>query len=359
MNRKNAIFIAATGQNVGKTTVCLGILAGLQKRFSSVGFIKPVGQQHVRTTEGVDADKDVVLFKEHFHLQTSYQTMSPVLCPTGFTRDFLDNKVDEKGLFKKITSSFDSIAKEHPYVLVEGTGHVGVGSIFNVNNAQVAQALQMDVVLIATGGLGSAIDELALNIELCKKYGVTVRGVIVNRVLNDKRSMIEEYFPKALKRWDIPLLGLIPYLPYLSIPMMKDFEGLLKAPLISGERYRLRHFTKIRLVASSLDSYMKEIAPNELIITPACREDIILATLNNEHLETGMILTGQIAPRPELIERIKKTNIPILYAPFCSFDMMKMISTFSAKIQKDDLPKIKQAIDLVEQHLDFQRLCGL
>jgi len=46
MGRK-AIFIAATGQNVGKTTICLGLPAGLRKRFSRVGFIKPVGQQHV------------------------------------------------------------------------------------------------------------------------------------------------------------------------------------------------------------------------------------------------------------------------------------------------------------------------
>lgn len=365
--KKNAIFIAATDQNVGKTTLCLGILSGLQKRFSSIGFIKPVGQRHVRIDEQILADKDVQLFKEHFKLTSSYSSMSPVLCPAGFTRDYLDNKINQSELLQKVCSSFQTIAQEHPYVLVEGTGHVGVGSIFNLNNATVAKALDLDMVIIATGGLGSAIDELALNIEMCKAYGVRVHGVILNRVFQDKRQMILDYFPKALARWNIPLLGAVPFLPYLSIPMMKDFEGLLDAPLLAGERHRFRHFSEIRLIAGSIDSYLAEMAPNVLIITPACREDIIFATVERHEKERlfgadrkdfqgGMILTGQKAPRKELLDEIRKADIPTLFTPLGSFDAMKMITTFNAKIQKDDTPKIEQAIQLVEKHIDFDRL---
>jgi AAA domain len=67
------IFIAATRQHVGKTTVSLAMMSGLKKRFDKVGFIKPVGQQHVKVrSENQDAelrvDKDVCLVKEHFHL---------------------------------------------------------------------------------------------------------------------------------------------------------------------------------------------------------------------------------------------------------------------------------------------------
>jgi hypothetical protein len=39
------IFVAATRQHVGKTTVSLALMSGLQKRFNKVGFLKPVGQQ--------------------------------------------------------------------------------------------------------------------------------------------------------------------------------------------------------------------------------------------------------------------------------------------------------------------------
>ena len=39
------IFVAATRQHVGKTSVSLALTSGLQKRFDRVGFLKPVGQQ--------------------------------------------------------------------------------------------------------------------------------------------------------------------------------------------------------------------------------------------------------------------------------------------------------------------------
>jgi len=42
------IYVAATQQHVGKTTTCLSLISGLKKRFpQSIGYIKPVGQQHV------------------------------------------------------------------------------------------------------------------------------------------------------------------------------------------------------------------------------------------------------------------------------------------------------------------------
>ena len=38
----NAVFIGATGQHVGKTTTCLGVVSALQRRFDNVTFMKPV-----------------------------------------------------------------------------------------------------------------------------------------------------------------------------------------------------------------------------------------------------------------------------------------------------------------------------
>jgi hypothetical protein len=79
------IFIAATRQNVGKTTVSLALMSGLLKRFGKVGFIKPVGQHHVAVA-GADGtelrvDKDVVVMKEFFGLDhLPYEHMSPVRC---------------------------------------------------------------------------------------------------------------------------------------------------------------------------------------------------------------------------------------------------------------------------------------
>jgi len=363
---ENAIFIGATGQNVGKTTLCLGIIACLQKRFPSVGFIKPVGQQHVKIEEGINVDKDVVLFKEHFHLSSNWSDMSPVIIPSGFTRKYLNKKIDSEELKGHIRNAYHKISKENSYTIVEGTGHVGVGSIVELNNAQVAADLGLDMVIIASGGLGSSHDELALNISMCHQHGVKIRGVILNRVKESKREMILDYFPKTLEKWGIPLIGCVPYNEFLSNPTVKDFENLFETTLLSGKQHRYRHFKHTRLVAGSLETYLDEMIPNELIITPATREDIIEATLQKHEesldqqgldFEGGMILTGRHPPSSGIVEKIKRVDIPTLYASPYSYDAMKMITSFIAKIRTEDLPKIDQAISIVEENVDFEVLC--
>ena len=74
--KKQAIFMAATGQHVGKTTICLGLVHGLKKRLKNVGFIKPVGQRGVKIEDSLHVDKDVALFKRHFKLSHSFIDMS-------------------------------------------------------------------------------------------------------------------------------------------------------------------------------------------------------------------------------------------------------------------------------------------
>lgn len=361
---KHSIFIGATGQNVGKTTLCLGIIAALKKRFDSVGFIKPVGQQHVKIAE-TNVDKDVVLFKDYFHLPENWSDMSPVIIPPGFTRDFLDGKITETEMHTSISEAFDKVRSQNSYTIVEGTGHIGVGSLINMNNAKIAALLGLDMVIIASGGLGSAHDELALNIEMCRHYGVKVRGIILNRVLEEKREMIMEYFPKSLRKWNVPLIGCVPYNAFLSNPTIRDFETLFNTKLLSGEEFRYRHFQNVRLVASSLEAYLAETVINELVITPASREDIILATLRKHHDQSkdegnycdGMILTSKVPPSPSIVEQIRKGNMPVLYAPLCSYDAMKMITSFKTKIRSKDIPKVQKAIALVEEHLDLDSLC--
>ena len=59
------VFIAATRQNEGKTTVSLGLLACLTGKVERLGFIKPVGQRYLEV-EGHKVDEDAVLIKDVF-----------------------------------------------------------------------------------------------------------------------------------------------------------------------------------------------------------------------------------------------------------------------------------------------------
>lgn len=351
---------------MGKTTVSLGLLSMLKKKYNNIGYIKPIGQEHVEVEEGISVDKDVVLCKEHFDIQAPYPLMSPVIVPRGFTQDFLDGKIETESLREAIAYSYGELAERHDAMVLEGTGHVGVGSIFQLDNAMVAAMLGAPVVMIASGGIGSSFDALMLNLTLCEKRGAKVIGVILNRVLPEKKDDILHYMGKALQTVNLPILGCIPFDSFLSNPSMKDFESLFETTLLTGSEHRLRHYRHTRLVATSVDIYRDLIAKNQLIITPSGREDIILATLTKhwdlkithpeEDLMAGMILTGDHPPKASIVEQIKKAAIPMLYVPLNSYDAMQKILSFTAKLQKEDVEKTREAIEVVEKNLFIDSL---
>lgn len=361
--KHRSIFIASTGQHVGKTTTCLGLISGFKKRFEKVGFMKPVGQEHVEVTTGVHADKDVVLFNDTFDLGGDYENMSPVLFPRGFTREHLDGKHNTALLENKVVSAFHTIQSERDWTIVEGTGHVGVGSIVGLNNARVAKALKTPMILVASGGLGSSFDSLSLNKAMCDHYGVPILGIILNRVYDDKREMVLNYMQKALSSWNVPILGCIPYDEILSNPSMEDYETLFKTELITGREFHFRRFKHKRLVAASKERFEKIIEEGDLLITPATRDDIILAALKRHwqlkirdpdaDMGLGFILTGEVPPSADIVQKMADSNVPMIHVPYSSYETMQKITSFTAKFRKEDKEKVSEGIHVVESHVNF------
>ena len=48
-------------------------------------------------------------------------------------------------------------------LLIEGTGHAGVGAVIGLSNADVAALLQAPVLIVSEAGVGRPIDEIVLD----------------------------------------------------------------------------------------------------------------------------------------------------------------------------------------------------
>src|SRR5258708_5323411 len=202
------LFIAATEQNAGKTTTSLGLFSALQKRRGRIGFIKPVGQRFVEV-EGKRIDEDSVLIDQTFSVHTPLEAMSPIAVEPDFTRRYIENSNNEF-LVRRIQHSFDRAAWEKDFVIIEGTRHAGLGSVFDLSNARVAKLLGSKVLLIAGGGIGKPIDEVALNKALFDQEGVELLGVILNKIMPTKFDYVCDFARRGLQRLGIDLVGAIP-----------------------------------------------------------------------------------------------------------------------------------------------------
>ncbi|HER63364.1 MAG TPA: cobyrinic acid a,c-diamide synthase, partial [Desulfobacteraceae bacterium] len=77
------VFIAATGQNSGKTTTSLSLMYMARKKYDRVGFIKPLGPKPTVAANGMIADKDAALMAEVFGLEDDLLLMSPLVLMPG------------------------------------------------------------------------------------------------------------------------------------------------------------------------------------------------------------------------------------------------------------------------------------
>src|SRR5690606_37369887 len=131
--------------------------------------------------------------------------------------------------------AFDRVSWEKDFTLIEGTGHSGVGSVFDLSNARVASLLDAKVVIVAQGGIGRPVDEIALNKALFDKQGVEVIGAILNKVQHDKIPMVAEYAGKVLERLGVPLLGVLPSQRMLSAPNLSQVALEVDGKWINGK----------------------------------------------------------------------------------------------------------------------------
>lgn len=362
MNATTArIFVAATQQNDGKTTSALGLFAALRRRRGRIGFIKPVGQRF-EEIEGQRIDEDTVLIDQTFSVHTPLEAMSPIAVEPDFTRRYIEQSNNEV-LVRRIQNSFDRAAWEKDFVIIEGTGHAGVGSVFDLSNARVARLLESKVVLVTGGGIGRPIDEVALNKALFDKEGVEVVGVILNKVTPDRLEYIRDFAQRGLARLGIDLIGCIPQEPVLANATLGQICKTIKGNFLNAKERSRRRVKKVIIGAMSSSQVMRFFHPGTLVVTSADREDVVLAALSSSALSdqdgqslAGLILAGEQLPSEPVLELLKNSHLPVITSPLDSYTVASNIHSMTVKTLPGDVEKIDKIQQLIEQYVEIDRL---
>ena len=95
------IFIAATGQHCGKTTISLSLMHLARKKYARVGFIKPIGPK-LFVLDGVQMDMDAALIASIYGLEKDRRLMSPVVLDRGYTKRYLSGEIPSEMPLEKI-----------------------------------------------------------------------------------------------------------------------------------------------------------------------------------------------------------------------------------------------------------------
>ena len=353
------IFIAATRMNDGKTTTSLGLYSALNDGEKKIGYIKPVGQRFV-DVNGEKIDEDSFLLTETFNVSVPIQAMSPIVVDKDFTKNYLD---DSASIYPKIVNrlcrSFDRAAYEKDYIIIEGTGHAGVGSVFDLSNAEVANILNAKVIIVASGGIGRPIDEIALNQALFEKAGADIIGVIINKVQSDKLDFIKHYCGQALEKMNLKLLGVIPENAKLSEPSLSQIIHEIRGECLNTtNNIQSKKIKKVVIGAKTGLSTIDDIEEGTLIITSGDREDIIQPCIksNKASMLSGIILANAITPNDATLEDIQTSEIPFILSNDSSYSVISRMNKMNIKTQPHDVDKISIIKEILKSNIDLKEI---
>jgi dethiobiotin synthetase len=211
----SGLFVTGTDTGVGKTTVACVLVAALGQDGFDVGVMKPVesgssirtgrtgspflsdGERLRRAAEATDP----------LYRITPYSLNEPLAPHVAASVEGISISMET------ILKNYRYLAQRHPFIVVEGAGGILVPITARKSMADLAKILRLPLLIVAPNRLGT-INQTLLTVEAAASRRLPVAGVILNNTTNRgdfSRSINPDVLAKLLKRWDIPLLGTVPY----------------------------------------------------------------------------------------------------------------------------------------------------
>lgn len=358
------IFIAATGQHCGKTTISLSLMHLARKKYNRVGFVKPIGPKCIEYN-GLIMDMDAAMMASVYSLDSDAHLMSPMTITPGSTREFLDGKIAPDTPRTLIYDAIRTLEQHYDFLIIEGAGHGGVGSVVGANNAQVASMMGAPVLMVTNGGIGNVVDAVELNLALYEREKADVRVIMVNKLVPKKRESSLSYLRKAFGGTDLLVTSAFDFSPILAHPTLQHVAMMLGQTLKGDPADKSRICHNLQLGAASSQRVIDHLEDSTLLIVTSSRDELIVTASSLYNIPdfrkrlAGLIISGH-APMSRITQQILTgSKIPYLRIAETSTELFQRLREHVSKIGPDDVEKIELINSTSERCIDFQAIDAL
>lgn len=358
------IFVAATGQNSGKTTTSLSLLHLARKKYDRIGFIKPIGPKLV-TLNGLMVDKDAALMAKVYGLEKQLEYMSPVVLAPGTTKKVLEGKISPVEFEEKILRAIEVLERECDFLIVEGAGHSGVGTVLGMSNARIARLVDAPVLMVTGGGIGNVVDSVGMNAALFRQEGAEIRAIVANKIIPEKREEILHYLNLAFRDGSIKVIGGFNYQPILANPTLRRISSLLDLPIQGNIEEDMRIVHHVQIGAASTQRVVELLREATLLLVTSSRDELLVTLANLYAMPeyrskiVGLIIPG-VAPLSNITRKIlDRSNIPFMRTDRTTTEIFLDVSEDVSKLTGEDHEKIALIQALAEKRFDFDVIDAL
>jgi len=355
------LYVVGTERNVGKTTLCIGLIHALRERGLRVGYTKPLGQR-ITTVEGRQIHDDALVVSQVMGMTAAESTSMAVPLTRGrVEREIFDLHTPE--LAEKVSAACRQLRREHDIVIVEGMGHVATGACLGLSAAEVARVVGAKTMIVSSGGIGSTIDEVALCATFLEARGADLTGAVINKIWPEKYRRVRQATAKGLDNLGIRHLGAVPYEEILASPTVEQVAHQLDGEVLCGRDLlsnRVGNTVVAAMEAHHMVSYLKH---NSLVITPGDRSDNLLAIISTYMLTagadpavSGVVLTGGFRPTGKVMELVGESGLPVVLCREDTYSLATRLREIVFKITPDDSERIGAAMCVVSEYVDVEGL---
>ncbi|MCC3289419.1 MULTISPECIES: phosphate acetyltransferase [unclassified Arthrobacter] len=343
------IYVSAMTPGSGKSLISLGLADMLGRHADRVGFFRPI-------VEGDNPAQDpmVELMQRRFNL-------GPATCRGGLTRTQLRALLvaGERGeVDARCLAVYSEIAANCDVVIVEGTDLSGhdVALEFDLN-ARLANDLGT-VVLAVVNAQDTTAAETADAVDVARRQLADAKcdllAVMVNRAApSDVEAITSAIRPGQSGR---PVY-VIPEQSEISQPSIAEVQTALRARQVAGSANLERDVSAVKVAAMTVGNFIPQLSDGTLVIVPADRADVMVATLASSFssdfpVASGMILTGGIEVEPAILGLLASAPFPVFEVETDTYITARRVSRVRGEISSGNRRKVAAALGTWSRHVD-------
>jgi BioD-like phosphotransacetylase family protein len=343
------LLIGSTEPYSGKSAALLGIGLRLQAIGMDIAFGKLLGN----SINGYGKDPDLGFIVDTLHLPEARYYAPQVSLTEASVADHLTTLSQPStppNLQTYLTSKGESL------LLLEGPGDLTEGTLLNLSLPQMAMALDSPVLLVTRYDSLGVVDRL---LAAQKQLGQSLLGAIINDIPESALECCQQLVKPFLEQQGMPVLALLPQSAIMRSVSVREIVARIGATVLCCDDRLDLLVETLAIGAMNVNSALRYFRQgvNMAVITGGDRTDIQLAAL--ETSTQCLVLTGQLPPSPDILERAIDLEVPILSVDSDTLSTVEQIDELFGQVRLHEPVKVECVRELMANHLDLDRLLNL
>lgn len=333
----------------GKSATILGIAHQLKARGLDIAYGKPLaggwGQSKMD-----DDDGDVQFVAQTLELPQN--RLQPTLLTLG--NDTVQKRLlgEDQVNYQELLAQ-QSRQQQGDLVILEGSGTLDEGRLFDLSLLQIAETIQASVLLVTRFHSLLLLDGL---ISAKQSLGDRLLGVLINDVSTEQFDVVNALVIPFLEKHGIKVFGVMPSSTLLRSVSVGELVRQLKAEVLCRADRMDLMVESLTIGAMNVNSALKYFRArhNMAVVTGGDRTDLQLAAL--ETSTQCLILTGHISPSKEIVSRAEDLEIPILSVDLDTLSTVEIVDQAFGQVRFHEPIKFQCVCQMIDEYFDSDRL---